>query len=264
MEQKQLEELKDWFFGYIKSFYNDDPYINANLARKERHTKRICEEMLNLAKGLNLNPEKTRLAEAIALLHDTGRFPQFVKYRTYNDSKSINHCLLGIEELQRTKALAKFDTKEQEIILQAIKWHGEKDVPADLKGDCLLFTKMVRDADKVDIFFSVTNFYTEYAKDPKKVEMLEIEVPDTPEYTQSIIEQLLRQEKVDYRDLNTWNDMKLLQLAWIYDINFEAALKRIKEKNYIETILEYLPRDEQIAKVKAKVLGYIEQRIGKS
>ena len=40
---------------------------------------------------------------------------------------------------------------------------------------------------------------------------------------------------------------------------FRAELKRIKKRKYVETILEYLPKDEQIAKVRAKVLGYIEK-----
>jgi len=40
-------------------------------------------------------------------------------------------------------------------------------------------------------------------------------------------------------------------------------LKRIKQRKYVETILEYLPKDELIAKVREKITGYIKQRIAK-
>lgn len=264
MEQTQLERLKQWFYGYVKSFYGNDPYVNMNLERKEEHTKRICGEIIYLAKELGLDAGASRLAEVISLLHDTGRFSQFVKYRTYNDAKSTNHSLIALDEIRKANALDGLDASEREIIEKAILWHGEKELPADLDGRCLQFAKMIRDADKVDIFYSVTSFYMDYAKNPDKVRLIEIEVEDKPEkYTQTIVEQILRGENIDYRDLNTWNDMKLLQLAWVYDINFVAMLNRIKQRRYVETILEYLPKDGQMARVREKILDYIEQRIGK-
>jgi len=264
MEQQQLEKLKIWFYDYVKSFYGDDAYVNANLKRKEDHTRRICGEMLYLAKELGLDESQSRLAEAIALLHDVGRFSQFVKYRTYNDAKSTNHSLIALDEIRKANVLDGLDASEREIIGKSILWHGEKELPADLDGQLLRYAKMIRDADKVDIFYTVTSFYVDYAKNPDKVRLIEIEVEDRPgEYTRAIVEQILRQENIDYRDLNTWNDMKLLQLAWVYDINFVPMLKRIKQRKYVETILEYLPNDEQIAKVREKITGYIEQRIAK-
>lgn len=259
-----MERLKQWFYEYVKSFYGDDAYVNTNLRRKQEHTRRICGEMLYLAKELGLDAGASRLAEAIALLHDTGRFSQFVKYRTYNDAKSTNHSLIALDEIRKANALTELDSREREIIEKAIFWHGEKELPADLDGQCLRYARMIRDADKIDIFYSVTSFYVDYARNPDKVRLIEIEVEDRPEdYTQSIVEQILRGENIDYRDLNTWNDMKLLQLAWVYDINFVPMLKRIKQRRYVETILEYLPKDERMAKVREKILGYIELRIGK-
>ncbi len=262
MEQKRLEELKRWFYGYVKSFYGDDAYVNANLKRKEDHTRRICGEMVYLAKELGLDESASNLAEAIALLHDTGRFSQFVKYRTYNDANSTNHSLIALDELKKAGVLESLDASEREIIEKAILWHGEKELPADLDGQLLQCAKMIRDADKVDIFYTVTSFYVDYAKNPDKVRLIEIEVEDRPgEYTQAIVEQMLHGERIDYRDLNTWNDMKLLQLAWVYDINFVPMLKRIRQRRYVETILEYLPKDDLMMEVREKIVGYIEERI---
>jgi hypothetical protein len=55
--------------------------------------------------------------------------------------------------------------------------------------------------------------------------------------------------------------MKLINLAWIYDVNFIATLKRIKKCGYLESIIVLLPDTPDIRKVREKVLSYIEDRI---
>ena len=122
MEQEQLEKIRVWFGDYVAGFYGNDEFINANLKLKEEHSWRTCEEMLYLAKELNLADDQRRTADVIALLHDIGRFEQFVKYRTYNDSRSVNHCLLGMEVLRRTKVLEQVDRYERQLIEKAIKY----------------------------------------------------------------------------------------------------------------------------------------------
>jgi hypothetical protein len=95
MEQGQLEKFRAWFNDYVAGFYGDDEFVNANIKLKEEHSKRVCKEMLYLADELGLPDEQRRIAEATALFHDIGRFEQFARYRTYNDPRSVNHCLLG-------------------------------------------------------------------------------------------------------------------------------------------------------------------------
>ena len=87
MEQEQLKKFRAWFDGYTAGFYGDDEHVNANLKLKEQHSRRTCKQMLYLAKELSLADNQRRLAEVIALLHDIGRFEQFVKYGTYNDTR---------------------------------------------------------------------------------------------------------------------------------------------------------------------------------
>jgi hypothetical protein len=54
--------------------------------------------------------------------------------------------------------------------------------------------------------------------------------------------------------------MKLLQLGWIYDVNFPPTLKRIKQRKFLEMLLSFLPQTEDIQKVKEKILGYVDSR----
>ena len=260
MEQEQLEKFKAWFDDYVAGFYGDDEYVNANLKLKEEHSRRTCEEMLYLADELGLTSNQRRIAEATALLHDIGRFKQFVKYRTYHDPRSVNHSLLALEVLREAKVLNNVKNGEKELIEKAIEYHGVKELPSGLDGECLLFSKLLRDADKLDIFYVVTEYYAQYKDDPEGFK-LEVELPDEPWYSAEVAQAVLTGQKIDYSKLRTWNDMKLLNLGWVYDVNFPVTLKRIKQRKFLERIIDFLPEDEAIETVKDKILEYVEQRI---
>ena len=57
------------------------------------------------------------------------------------------------------------------------------------------------------------------------------------------------------------NDMKLLQLGWVYDVNFTPTLKRIKQRRFLEMLVDFLPRTEDVRKVKDKIFEYVDLRI---
>ncbi len=107
-----MEKYREWFDDYVAGFYGDDAYVNANLKLKEDHSRRTCNEMRYLAEELSLSDNQRRVAELIALLHDIGRFRQFVKYGTYNDTRSEDHCLLSLKVLRETKVLDGIEKEE--------------------------------------------------------------------------------------------------------------------------------------------------------
>jgi hypothetical protein len=55
--------------------------------------------------------------------------------------------------------------------------------------------------------------------------------------------------------------MKLCVLGWVYDVNFPATLKRIRQRGYIETILGFLPDNDDTRKVRDKILAYVDSHI---
>jgi hypothetical protein len=260
VDQQQLKNFKTWFDNYVSGFYGDDKFVNANLKLKEQHSRRVCQEMQYLADKLPLSDNQKRVAEAVALFHDIGRFEQFTKYRTYNDARSVDHCLLGLDVLRETKVLNGVAPEERELIERAIEYHGRKVLPADLNGDCLLLSKLIRDADKLDVLYVVTEYYKQYRDNPRDF-MLELEFPDDPTYSIGVVEAVLQRQLVDYNTLRTLNDMRLLQLGWVYDINFTATLERIRHRKFLETLLDFLPQTEDIKKVKDKIFAYVDSKI---
>jgi len=260
MEIQHLRKFKEWFDKYVAGFYGDDEYVNANIKLKEDHSRRVCDQMLYLADELGLSKNQKLIAETIAIFHDIGRFEQFIKYRTYNDPRSINHCLLGLDVLREANILDGVQDAEKDLIEKAVEYHGLKELPAEVDGDCLLFSKLLRDADKLDIFYVVTNYYDDYARNPEGFR-IEVELPDKPECSKNVLQLVVQGKKVDYHILKSWNDMKLCQLSWVYDVNYTATLRRIRERKYIEKIIGHLPDNEEIKKVKKIVLSYIDGRI---
>ena len=260
MEQEQLKKFRAWFDDYVAGFYGQDEYVNANLKLKEEHSRRTCKEMRYLADELGLEANQRRIAEVAALFHDIGRFKQFVKYGTYNDVRSVNHCLLGLEVLEEANLFEGVDASERQLIEKAIEYHGLIELPSGLDGECLLFSKLMRDADKLDIFYVVTDYYTQYRDNPQKF-MLELEFPDEPECSAHLVEDILCGHKIHYNRLRTLNDMKLLQLGWVYDVNFTATLKRIKERKFLEMLIDFLPETHDVERVREKIFEYVDSRI---
>ena len=260
MTKQQLEQFKKWFYKYVSAFYsNDDELTNDNIRLKEEHTRRMCGDTGIIAEALGLNEEQKILAETISLFHDVGRFEQFKKYRTYNDARTINHSLLGLEVLADNKILDGVGDDEKNIIETAIRLHGEKDLPA-VSGEAELFAKLIRDIDKLDIYYVLIEKFNELGRNPKKaMATLGFSIENT--YSKNVVEAVLKNQTVDYKDLKTVNDMTIIMLGWIFDINFAATLKEIKKRGFIDKLISFLPDNEDIRKVTEHIRRQLDKRI---
>ncbi|MBN2138124.1 MAG: HD domain-containing protein [Sedimentisphaerales bacterium] len=262
MDKEQTNTIKAWFDSYTAGFYGDDGHVNANIKLKDIHSRCVCGEMVRLAKSLGLTENQRRTAYALGLLHDIGRFRQFREYRTYSDFKSVNHCLLGVEVLRGEGILDEADSAERGIIERAIEYHGLRELPGGLDEQTMLFARMIRDADKIDVYRVFLDYHRLYTEDPNQF-MLEIELPDEPRFTGEVLEAVLNEQLVAYAKLKTLNDFKATLLGWVYDINFPASLERIMERGRLRTILGLLPRGEETALIERKVFGYVDSRLEK-
>lgn len=261
MQPKQLETLKKWFGTFVSKFYQEgDIFLNENIRLKECHTHRVCKEMRQLATALQMSVPDAVLAEAIALLHDAGRFPQFQKYRTYKDTISENHCLMALKVIEEQQMLDVVAADEREVIIKAVEFHGALRIPDGLDERTVFFTKMIRDVDKIDIFTLLVENYTILASDPQNFKW-EIEFPNTPQCNPKIVDAVLNGRLVDYRDLQTVADAKLLQLGWVYDINFDYSLRQLYDRGYLQSIIDLLPKKKPFNQAAACIMDYVNKKI---
>lgn len=260
MESEQLDSFRRWFDIYTSRFFGEDEYINMHLRIKREHTRRTCEEIVFLAGQLALDDRQQRTAETVALFHDVGRFPQFAEYRTYNDARSVDHSRLGVEVLREEGVLGALRREERQWIETAIEHHGRKALPGDLTGQALLFAKLIRDADKLDIFRIVLQVY-QHRRDHPDGMSFESELPDEPRISPEVLEAVLNGQLVEYTRLRTLNDMRLCQLGWVYDMNFAASLARLRERGLLPQLLSFLPPTPEIDRLRDKLFSYIDTRL---
>ena len=258
MQESDLVQFREWFDGYVGSFFGDDAYVNASLQLKKTHTEYVCREMDDLCGRLDLCENDRLIAGAIALFHDVGRFPQFVKYRTYMDVKSINHSCLGVNVLQEKGILDGFDVGENEIILAAVRLHGTKRLSPDLDERLELFAKLIRDVDKLDIFRIIIEAMRVYRDDPENF-MLEVEFSDEPVCSPEVVRAVIEGELIDYKAIRTFDDMRLMQLGWVYDVNFKPTFEKIKERGYLGQISEFLVKTPETEKAVEAALRYVDE-----
>lgn len=251
--------IRKWFSGYVAGFKELDEELRQNIVLKEEHTKRVCREILRIGTQLNLNDGELRLAEIIALLHDVGRFEQYARYHTFRDQKSENHATLGISILKRFGVLEPVNEATRTLIFRVIGFHNRATLPHGESETCLFFTKLLRDADKLDIWKVVTDYY--HRKDGRRNGALELDLPDTSEISEQVYRDLVNQRIVDVKHIRNLNDFKLLQMGWAFDVNFSPTLRSVKSRRYLEKIRDVLPNTDKMRTVYNVVRVYLDHRL---
>lgn len=259
MEKIDLIYFYDWFDKYVKTFLDKDTFINENIKLKEEHTKRVCDNANMISRDIKVNEHYKKIAEIAALFHDIGRFEQFKKYKTFNDKISENHALLGIKVLKQEKVLSNLKEEDQKYIFKAIENHNLFKLEKDLDEKSSLFSKIIRDADKLDIYKVVTDYYKE--PEDKKNTAIEHDLPNTEGYSSEFMVDIMNGKNSSNKYIKNRNDMRLIKLTWIFDINYNISLKQIINKKYIEKTFEVLPRTEEMDKMKEILFKYINEKI---
>jgi hypothetical protein len=259
MEQSDLVSFKRWFSDYCKSFYSSDIKDQKNIYLKEHHTYNVCKNIIEIAKELSLSNNQILLAETIALFHDIGRFPQYAKYKTFRDSISVNHGLLGSRILIEKNVLQNLSESEQEIIIQSVRFHNAYSPPKKEKKEIIFFVKLLRDADKLDIWRVFIEYYEN--TDENRSSAAGLGLPDTPEYSEDILPCLHKKKIVSFSKIKTLNDFKLLQLSWVYDLNFKPSFRLLIEKDYLNKIISTLPQTREIHDVASILKEFVLRRV---
>ncbi len=253
-----ISRLKAWFADYVARFSSDDPVVQENMDLKAEHTLRVCEAILDIGGSLDLSEEDLCIAEASALLHDIGRFNQYRQYRTFADHRSEDHAALGVRVIQAEGVLSGLAPGAAEIVLSAVGCHNRAFMPAGEPRRFLFFLKLLRDADKVDIWRVVTEYYQNIENSRNRT--IELDLPDLEGVSDAVYEALMNGRLVQMADLKTLNDFKLLQIGWIYDINFSRTFQIISDKQYLEKIHETLPRrSARVIEIYNRACVHLEQ-----
>lgn len=264
MTSADLSALKKWFSDYTSSFHSPEEEDNKNYKLKVEHTRNVCENIVHIAQAESLGADKILNAEAIALFHDIGRFPQYAKFRTFNDRISINHGLLGADVLMEKGVLKDLSERDADAVMTGVKFHNAFSIPKLQDEEILLYLRLIRDADKLDILRVFIEYYEDASGERSSVPAHGL--PDNDEYSEDVLSSISNGKIASFNDAKTLNDFKLMHLSWVHDLNFNSALKLFSEREYIKKVVKRLPQTDEILEAVELIRRRLAQRLnqGKS
>jgi hypothetical protein len=258
VNRDDLHNLRKWFSRYVAAYYTDDARHNEVIRLKEDHTERVCREIVMLGTALKLPPHDMLLAETMALFHDLGRFKQYAAYGTFEDARSENHAAVGLRELAAGRVLSVCSDAERSLITKAIGHHNVRVLPTDEDERTLFFSRLLRDVDKLDIWRVFIDYYDE--KHEQANPTIVWGLPNNPTCSPKILNALRRQEMADTRHMASLNDYKLLQISWVFDVNFAPTFGAIHERQYVQKIAATLTPGIEVGQIIEIVLAYVLNR----
>lgn len=252
-----IETLVRRFRDYASGFESGDPGHDYHFRLKSEHTLRVLDFARTIAREERMGPDTARLAEIAALFHDAGRFEQFARHGTFNDRASCNHARMGVTVLLRDGLLEGLDPAERRMVLGAVFLHNVRTLPPRLREPLGVVTRVVRDADKLDIYpILLTQLNSAKPLDPVVCMGVERH-PDR--YTDAIVEQLERRQVANYKDMHYENDFRLLVAGWVYDLNYAASRHILDQRGHLESIFNELPGDPRLLALKDRLIHHLRR-----
>lgn len=260
MVPSDLTRLRSWFAGYVSGFFTGSDELDRVFKLKQMHTERVCFTIRRLGKALQLSSRDLLLAEVAALLHDVGRFSQFARYRTFRDKDSTNHGRLGLRVVNRHGLLSAFSPAERRHIAHALAYHNAAQLPplGDATSLCLL--KLLRDADKLDIWRVVIGHYGGRGRTPKAVN--EFEFSGNGRCSPAVLAALKGGRVVPIDAVRSVCDAKLLYISWVYDLNFPASFRETVRGRYLDRLSATIPLSPDIRSALQCASGHAAAKAG--
>lgn len=237
-----MKEIIEKFETYVHEF----DLTNFDLERKYRHSYRVMKLIEQLARSLKLSEEDVTLACIIGILHDIGRFEQLKETDSYDDSK-FEHADFGVHYLKKNHFLEQCHVPDawHSIIFTAIQLHNKYQIPEHLDERTLLFTKLIRDADKIDILRLA----------------LEKNHESKGEIRKQVIDEFYQKKQIHILPDFSKKEFVLVRLGFFYDLNFRKSFELVKEDDFLNKYYERLNRPEELKCYFDFSRDYLEQQL---
>ena len=252
-----LNKAKEAFASYV-SHYNPD---NGMVRLKIVHTYKVVEVAKEIAEELHVSEEDSGLAQLIALLHDIGRFEQIRRYGDFRDHLTVDHAKLGADLLEEGLLKDFIDDRQyDDIILKAIRMHNRYCIDETLDERTLLHAKIIRDADKTDIF------RVRVEDDIRDIQSFTKEELEDSLVSDEVYKTFLSHQCINRKTVVTPADSWIAGAAMIFDYNFKPGLAILKREKRIDGMMQrvhYTNPDtrEKMEQVRNSANAWIESRL---
>lgn len=250
------ERVKKAFADYAARYDNANPKIKLKID----HTYRVAALCDAISDDIGLGEEDKGIAWCIGMLHDVGRFEQVRRYNTFSDANSVDHAALGIEVLFEEGHIRDYlpFAGRDALIHKAIACHNLYRLPTDLTEKELLFCKLIRDADKIDILKvnCITPMEEIYntTTDALRQASLTPAVMDAF-YEEHTILRSLRKTPIDHL---------ISMMSLVYELEFPISLRLVKEQGCLDELMAYKSDNPDTAQKLTQAGAYMNRYISRS
>lgn len=225
-------------------------FVKEALQLKQEHTRRVAANCDMLALAAGCLPRQALLARRIGWCHDLGRFLQFPRYRTFDDSKSLDHGLLSLKLVRGLQLDRDLEPEEKGVLWAAVLLHNRLDLPEHLPPRTRFFSALLRDADRLDIFRIFADYYS---RGPAAGSPLELAYPDTGLVTPAVIQAVLAGKSPSYHLGHSVQDMRLIKLSWAYTLETPGVGELFRASGILEATRRVLPDTEDVRRALAAI-----------
>ena len=220
------------FDEYVSNYDPDNPLIHLKVI----HSYKVAEIAERIARSLN-NEELVDLAWMLGLLHDIGRFEQARRYNTFVDSQSVDHAELGADILFKEDLIDRFPTETlpdgwRQTAETAIRQHNKLAIAEGLDERTKIFSEILRDADKVDIFRVLSEIpYADRHGSGGPV------LPETDEVSPEVMACVREHRCVPSGVRKTRFDKRVSHCCFAFELVFEESRKIVSEQGNLLKLL---------------------------
>jgi len=242
MNTEDLKHIRTWFDGYVNNLFGEKESHPACINLKVEHTQRVAENAHQIAEETGWNPGDILTGEALGWLHDVGRFAQFSEYGHFHDATSVNHGECGSGIVQEADILSSLSEGTRHCLLEGIRHHNARTIPVKISEDCLPYLKLIRDADKLDIYRVVLEHLQKDGFQELKNMWPHVDLrgPVSPK----VLESAQKEKNGATADIQSLADFLLLQISWVYELHYAPTLKSIAQQGILDDLAAYLPDEE--------------------
>ncbi len=254
MTVSELSAAEVWFGIYTAGYREMDGMSQTMFEQKFSHSLRVAELAAMIAGELGWPLPEQRLAKAIGLVHDIGRFPQLAKHDTMADASSFDHGMMGLRVLQSAdwqETLAKPDWR---ALCTSVRDHNNAQIPLGLDERDERFLRLIRDADKLDIMA----FVLESIERDGFVELPRMLPHVSLDWTVSarVLDEALETRSVATGRLRSMADFVVMLGTWIYDLNYQPTRRLARDRRLLEQFQDLLPEGPQVDKLFQQISQY--------
>lgn len=251
-----LKECNLAFEEFFQSLTIDSPENQHQFDEIRSHSLRVAENSEQLANILLQTEDEKRIATIIALFHDVGKASLLSK----NMEPLViqrEHGVASAKLIQQMDFFQSLSAEVQLTILKAVESHNLIKLSKLDNDQQTLYAKLLRDADKLDVFDSSHRYFKErYGIQP----IVTMELNNSIEASEKILKNIWAGKPAAHEDMKSMNDYKLLLISMVFDLNFKHTFRVMSEKQYIQKIYETLPKRDHIIDVYRQVKLFVENK----